>query len=124
MQVYLREAPAIAARGELLPPFENIELSPVDVEDIAKIAFTIMVGKDHESRTFEITGPEALRMAHIAAILSEAIGKPAHYRNISLKERRQALQDLGLPPFMLDARDRQPILDVGAVLSERMSYLA
>jgi uncharacterized protein YbjT (DUF2867 family) len=37
MHVYLREAPAIAAKGALLLPLEDVRLAPVDIEDIARI---------------------------------------------------------------------------------------
>jgi uncharacterized protein YbjT (DUF2867 family) len=107
MQVYLREAPTIAAKGEMLLPFEDIKLSPVDTRDIAKIAFRILTDGDHEGRAFEITGPEALSMAEIADHIGEAIGKPVCYRNVSLKERREALRASGMPQFMLDALDEQ-----------------
>ena len=63
MQVYLRETPTIARKGQLLLAHENAKLSPVDIEDIADIAFAILVQGGHHSRGFEITGPEALNMA-------------------------------------------------------------
>jgi len=42
MQVYLREAPTIGAEGAIRLPFEDIELSPVAIEDIAKIAHRLL----------------------------------------------------------------------------------
>src|SRR5262245_62317384 len=37
MQVYLREAPTVIAQDTLCLPMENARLSPIDVEDVAKI---------------------------------------------------------------------------------------
>jgi uncharacterized protein YbjT (DUF2867 family) len=107
MQVYLREAPIIAAKGALLLPLENVKLSPVDINDIAKIAFAILVQGKHEGRAFEITGPQALSMSQIAACIGEAIGKPVRFNNVSPEDHRRALLAAAVPPFMVDALDEQ-----------------
>jgi len=107
MQVYLRETPTIARKGQLLLAHENAKLSPVDIEDIADIAFAILVQGGHHSRGFEITGPEALNMAEIAAAIGAAIGKPVRYQNVSPEDRRRALEAAGLPSFAIDALDEQ-----------------
>ena len=102
MHVYLRETPAIAAQDELRLPFEDIELAPVDVEDVAKAAYALLVGTGHEGQAFEMTGPEALTMAEIAECISAAIGKPVRYVSITLEERRNALLSAGTPPHFVD----------------------
>ena len=107
MQVYLREGPTIARQGLLCLPLENVKLSPVDVEDIAKIAFALLIGAGHQSLAFEITGPQALSMADVAAIIADAIGKPVRYENISPEDRRQAMEAARVPSFMIDALDEQ-----------------
>jgi uncharacterized protein YbjT (DUF2867 family) len=107
MQVYLREAPAVAASGVLQLPLEDVKLSPVDNDDIARIAFAILVRGGHEGRAFDITGPQALSMADIAASIGEAAGRPVRYENVSPDDRRRTLVAMGLPPFMIDALDEQ-----------------
>lgn len=107
MQVYLREIPTIAGKGLLLLPLEDVRLSPVDIEDIAKIAFVLLTKGGHEGRAFDITGPQALSMAEIAAAIGEAIGRPVRYQNISSEDRRRAMVAAGLPSFMVDAFDEQ-----------------
>src|SRR5262249_1240808 len=42
MQVYLREAPTIAGQGLLQLPLDDVRLSPIDIKDIAKIAFALL----------------------------------------------------------------------------------
>jgi len=103
MQVYLREAPSISRKGLLLLPLDDVRLSPVDVEDIAKIAFALLTQGGHQGRAFEITGPQALSMAEIAAAISEAIGKPIRYLKTSLEDHRRGMELAGLPPFLVDA---------------------
>src|SRR5262249_51677537 len=107
MQVYLREVPTIAAKGALLLPLEDVKLSPVDIDDIAKIAFSILVQGGHEGRAFDITGPQALSMAQIAACIGEAIDQPVGYHKVDAEDHGRALLAAGLPPFMVDALDEQ-----------------
>ena len=107
MQVYLREAPTIAAKGQLLLPLADVKLSPIDIADVAKIAFAILRQGGHDHRSFEMTGPQALSMTEIAACIGEAIGRAVHYQNVSQEDRRRMLIAAGLPPFMVDALDEQ-----------------
>jgi len=109
MQVYLREARTIATKGTLCLPFDGIKLSPVDVADIAKIAFAILRDRAHAGESYPITGPEALTMAEVAGHISGAIGKPVRYVPITIEERRKAALAAGVPPFMADALDEQAL---------------
>jgi len=103
MQVYLREAPTIAGKGLLQLPLDDVRLSPVDIEDIAKIAFALLTQGGHQGRAFEITGPQALSMAEIAAAISEAIGKPVRYQKTTIEEHRLGMEAAGLSPFFVNA---------------------
>ncbi|MBB3452733.1 uncharacterized protein YbjT (DUF2867 family) [Rhizobium sp. BK313] len=107
MQVYLREAPDIAATGLLQLPFENIELSPVDVRDIAKVAHRLLHDGGHESESLNMTGPEALTMDDIAARISNVIGRPVRYVAIAPEKRRESLLANGMPTSFANALDEQ-----------------
>lgn len=107
MQVYLREAPTIRAQGVFFLPMEQIRLSPIDIEDIAKIAHALLLNGGHEGKAYEMTGPQALTMAEIAEHISQAIGKHVRYENVSLEERRQALFAKGIPAYTVDALNEQ-----------------
>jgi uncharacterized protein YbjT (DUF2867 family) len=96
MQVYLREARSIAARGVLALPAEQIRLSPVDVQDIAQVAFHLLTTDGHEGRSYPMTGPQALTMTEIAETISQAIGKQITYVNISPQDRRDAMLAAGV----------------------------
>ncbi|TPM34264.1 SDR family oxidoreductase [Mesorhizobium sp. B2-3-4] len=107
MQVYLRDAPTIAAEGAFYLALGDTELSPVDVEDIAKVAFRLLRDGGHESESLDMTGPEALTMSDVAARISQAIGKPVRYIDVSPQERRRALMASGISPAFADALDEQ-----------------
>lgn len=107
MQVYLREVPTIAAKSALCLPFGQIKLAPIDIEDIAKIAFGLLVAGGHEGKSYDMTGPEALTMTDIAAHISRAVGRPIRYVNVSPEDRRKALLAAGLAPSFVDDLDDQ-----------------
>jgi len=107
MQVYLRDARTIAEKSMLFLPLENVALAPVDVLDIAKIAFGVLTRRGHENRSLDITGPQSLQMAEIAEIIGKAIGKPVQYQSIDPEAHRRGMAAAGLPPFMVDALGAQ-----------------
>jgi uncharacterized protein YbjT (DUF2867 family) len=107
MQVYLRAAPTIAEKGLLPLPHENITLSPVDIIDVAKIAFKVLTRPRHENVSLDITGPQALSMAEIAEIIGKAINKPVRYQSINPEAHRRGMEAAGLPAFMVDALSKQ-----------------
>ncbi|GHO69275.1 NAD(P)-dependent oxidoreductase [Ktedonobacter sp. SOSP1-52] len=114
MQFYLPPAPTAVnvAKSALLLPMENARLSPVDVEDIAKVAFALLHSEGHEGKSYDMTGPEALTMAEVVEQISQAIGKPFRYVNIPLEEMRQAWLAAGIPTERVDT--------ISEVLSERI----
>jgi uncharacterized protein YbjT (DUF2867 family) len=103
MQVYLREARSIVANGVLALPAGSITLSPVDIDDIAKVAFKLLTTDGHEGKAYPMTGPEALTMAEIASVISEAIGKPVRYVSITPEERREGMLAAAVPQDFADA---------------------
>lgn len=109
MQVYLREVPTMVAQSAMFLPAADITLSPVDVDDIAKIAFALLRGGGHEGKRYDITGPEALTMTEIADRISRAIGRTIRYVAVSPRDRSRALAGAGLPPALVDALDEQTV---------------
>lgn len=107
MQVYLREVSTIVAKSAFFLPLEDAKLAPVDIEDIAKVAFILLHTQGHEGKIYDMTGPEALDMTKIAEQISLAIGKTVQYVNIPQAERRRALLAAGTPTYFLDALDVQ-----------------
>ena len=113
MQFYLPPAPTAVdvVKRELLLPMENARLSPVDIEDIAKVAFAVLHSEGHEGKSYEMTGPEALTMTEVVERIAEEVGKPFRYVNVTLEEKRQAWLAAGIPTERVDT--------VMEVLSER-----
>ena len=105
MQAYFRQAMAIAERGILPLPMEDARIACIDAEDVAEVAARILTTPGHEGKIHSITGPEAITMTEAARWLSEVVGKPVRYVNISPAEARQARLSAGIPPFLAEALD-------------------
>jgi uncharacterized protein YbjT (DUF2867 family) len=105
MQVYLREAPTIASEGMIRLPLGDAKLAPIDVEDIAKIAFRVVTSEGHEGKRYEMTGPEALTMREAAERLSQALGREVRYVDVDPEEKRKSLLAAGIPPAFADGID-------------------
>jgi uncharacterized protein YbjT (DUF2867 family) len=107
MQEYLREAPSIVHEGALYLPLADVRLNPVDLVDVAKVAFLLLRDGGHEGARLAMTGPEALTMAEMAERISRATGRPVKYVPVSPAQRRQALTAHGIPAAIADALDEQ-----------------
>jgi uncharacterized protein YbjT (DUF2867 family) len=105
MQFYLPGTPTglDVAENALILPMESAKLSPVDVQDIAKVAFALLRNGGHEAKSYDMTGPEALTMTDAAERISRAIGKTVRYVNVTLEEKRRTLLATGMPPERTDA---------------------
>jgi uncharacterized protein YbjT (DUF2867 family) len=98
MHVYFEEVPDIVASGELRLPLGDTTLAPIDIDDIAKVAYAVLTTPGHEGRTYAMTGPEALTMADAARHISDAIGKPVRYLDVSAEDKQRAWLEAGYPP--------------------------
>ena len=107
MQEYLREVPSISQDGCLYLALGDTRLNPIDVRDVAKVAFSLLRDGGHEGERIPMTGPEALTMADIADRISRATGRSVRYVPISREQRRQALIRHGIPAAIADALDTQ-----------------
>jgi uncharacterized protein YbjT (DUF2867 family) len=105
MSDYFREAPSIGADGVLALPMADARIAPVDTEDIAKVAVSLLHSDGHEGKRYEMTGPEALTMNEVASAISAAIGKPVRYVDIDPAQKRQAMLNAGVPAYFTDAMD-------------------
>ena len=102
MQALLSFRSTISSQGALYTPAGDGRVSLIDARDIAAVAERTLVESGHEGKVYTITGPQALTHTEIAAQLSEALGKPVHYIDISPDRMRETLLSVGLPPWQAD----------------------
>ncbi|MER7243292.1 SDR family oxidoreductase [Kribbella sp. NPDC000426] len=103
MDVYFEEVPDLVASGELRLPLGVTTLAPIDIEDIAKIAYSVLTTDGHEYTTYPMTGPEALTMTEVAERLSVVTGRTIRYRDVTSAEKQAAWLAAGYPPARASA---------------------
>jgi len=107
MQVYLRFQATIAAQGKFYAASRDSQASPVDVRDIAAVAFAVLTGHGHAGKKYVITGPEALTYSDVAHKLSSAIGKTVTYVDVPLEAAKKALLEGGAPEWFAEGQMEQ-----------------
>lgn len=106
MQVYYREVRTMLADGTFAVPLGRTRLAPVDVEDVAEVAYLAATAPGHESAVHTLTGPEALTMDEVCDILTAVVGAPIRYVDIAPEEKHRRLVAAGLPErFAADLDD-------------------
>jgi uncharacterized protein YbjT (DUF2867 family) len=78
------------------------KVSIVDVRDIAAVAVAALTESGHEGKTYDLTGPQALTHAQIAAHLSIALGHPIAFVDVPLEVMREAMTGMGMPIWQAD----------------------
>lgn len=103
MQNLLRSAAAIRDQGKLLAPMGNARISLIDARDVAAVAAAVLrEGGRHAGKCYELTGPEALSYAGIAAELGAAAGHPVTYVDVTPAQARQAMLQRSIPEWLVD----------------------
>lgn len=102
-QNMLWSAGTIKDHGAFYLPMRDGRQSLVDVRDIAAVAVKVLTGAGHEGQTYEITGPESLSYADVAATLSRVLGKPVKYVDVPPETARDSMLKAGMPAWNADA---------------------
>src|SRR5437016_11857050 len=89
--------------GVIYLPWGNGRASFVDTRDIATAAAEVLITRDHEGKTYTLTGPAALGIAEVANILSEAAGREINYVDLPESAARDRMLQAGLPQWQVDA---------------------
>jgi NAD(P)H dehydrogenase (quinone) len=101
--------------GEILPHFADAEgvirgpagigrFAPVSQVDVAAVAAKVLRDpQTHAHSTYDLTGPEALTLDEVAAILTRVTGKPHVFVNETIAEARASRAHYGAPDWQVDA---------------------
>jgi uncharacterized protein YbjT (DUF2867 family) len=96
-------APGIRAQGAFYGAMGSARTSYVDVRDVAAVAAKALRGSEHDGKTYELNGPEALTCAEVAARISRHAGIAAQYVDIPAEAQRKAMMDQGMPEWQATA---------------------
>jgi uncharacterized protein YbjT (DUF2867 family) len=96
-------APSIRAQGAFYGAMGNARISYLDVRDIAAVAAKALRGGEHDGKTYELNGPEALTYSEVAQKISRHAGIAARYVDIPVEAQRKAMLDQGMPEWQVTA---------------------
>jgi NAD(P)H dehydrogenase (quinone) len=87
-------------KGTLPIPLTNQRIAPIDVRDIADVAATIVTSpKEHDTLTYDLSGPESLAFGELAERLSTLLGRPVTHITPPLPALVAALAEAGAPEW-------------------------
>ena len=95
--------PTIKAEGKLYTSTGDGKVSFIDPHDIAAVAVKALVEPGHAGKAYDVTGPEALSYADVAAQLGDAIGRKLVHVDVPPEAAKAGMLQAGLPAFLADA---------------------
>ena len=79
-------------------------VAPVSRRDVAEVAAAVLrAPAEHAGATYDLTGPEALTLDQIAAVLTDVTGRPHRFHDETLEEARASRAHYGAPDWMVEA---------------------
>ena len=100
--MYLDFLPGLAgADGVIRGPAGEGRIGAVARDDIADAAVAVLLD-DHEGRTYDLTGPEAITLGHVAEELSRFTGRSVTYHEETLEEAYASRSSHGTPDFEVE----------------------
>lgn len=100
MQNTMMAAQTISTQGNIYWNMKDGKLGMIDVRDIADAAYAVITGEGHESKSYILTGPEAISFTDIAKIFSGVLERDVNYINVPAEASFQAMVGLGLPEWI------------------------
>ncbi|MEQ1801620.1 MAG: SDR family oxidoreductase [Gammaproteobacteria bacterium] len=107
MQAFLASAPAIREHGRITMPAGNGTIAPTDLRDVAAVILRVLTEPGHENRSYDLTGPDLLTLAEIAATFSRILDRNISYVDQPEAEFRARLASVKLAPWRIDAVCRE-----------------
>ena len=96
--------PTIRTQNAFYADLGDSKMSYIDVGDIGAVAAKILASPaGHNSKTYELNGPEALSSAEVAEKVSRVAGRKVQYVAISEEAARKGMLDAGMPEWQVTA---------------------
>lgn len=94
----------IRRRDAVVLPTGRARVSMIDVRDIAEVAAEVLTAPRIGGEVYDLTGPQALTYADVAATLSAAAGRALRHIDASAAEAAEVMLRNGVPRWAVDAR--------------------
>lgn len=102
MDNYLHGMPHNLQSGSWYTGSGEGKVSNISREDCARAIAASLASGTQQSATYTLTGTESLSASQIAAVLTEAVGKPLQVVNVTDEQLGQGMRGAGLPDFVAD----------------------
>ena len=95
--------PSIDSSATFYVDAGQARISMVDTRDVAAVTAVVLTEPGHEGGHYDVTGPEALSYADVAAKLTRSLGRQITYVDAPDDAVRDALSGAGLNAWFVDA---------------------
>jgi NAD(P)H dehydrogenase (quinone) len=103
MSMYMDFIPLMASDdGVIAGPAGDGRVSVVARDDIADAAAVVLAEEGHAGAAYDMTGPEALTVAEMAAEISSATGREVVFRDETLEEAYASRASYGAPEWEVE----------------------
>lgn len=99
---YLHGMPHNLAGGQWYTASGNGKVSNISRDDCARAAAAVLAKGKAENKTYTLTGPELLDADQIAALVSQATGKPLTAVKVTPDDLKKGIEGAGLPGFVAE----------------------
>ncbi|MFG2819418.1 NAD(P)H-binding protein [Kitasatospora sp. NPDC048365] len=93
---------SIKSEGLVRFPYPESHSDAIHEKDIAAVAVAALTRPGHENQAYFISGPESITQRRQLEILSEVLGRPLEYVELTDAEAREALSPI-VPIWVMDA---------------------
>jgi NAD(P)H dehydrogenase (quinone) len=103
MSMYADFIPLMAGDdGVIRGPADGGRVSVVTRDDIARAAAVVLTSDGHAGALYDMTGPEALTMAEMAAQISEVTGRRVVFEDETVEEAYRSRSSFGAPDWEVE----------------------
>ena len=89
--------------GNIALPVTDVTEPFIDIDDIAEIVIDSLIDDKHSEQLYEVTGPELISFADIAAKFSAHLNREVGFESISMPEFQSRLEKDGVPQGAIEA---------------------
>ncbi len=102
-QNLLVHASSVKEQSALYAPGGDGEVSYIDVDDVARVAATLLTTPNNkEGKTYTLTGPAAISLREIAKIFGALRNQPVSYYPVTPGQGKTAMLGFGLEEWLVD----------------------
>jgi NAD(P)H dehydrogenase (quinone) len=99
---YLHSMPHNLQSGQWFTAMGEGKVPNISRDDCARAAAAALAKGKAENKTYTVTGPQSLNADEIAAIVSDAAGKPLTVIQVSPADLQKGIEGAGLPGFVAE----------------------